>query len=333
MMCLDVCGWDTPDNFFCYMYILQAILSIIGFIVNLIICIFAFSGDRFSPHTAMTRALLWADVMSSFAYIADSISSLLQRNADIVLGPPQFEYVSISTCASNKPQLFFLQIGRQWRSVIILIMGVERYLFITYPLWFKVVRVRRLPILIFTTCYVLLSAGIAYTNALVIDPTELTHFSCEVTWAFGDNYGWCQSGMVIVAITVAFLLNYYARYVVRKDTALLHFGNNRPRLNNEKRKIRKAMWLISATLITCVIPQVLLVVLRALDQRGLQKWKLLVSQLFLLKFIANFVLMAKLSRVGPQLSFFAPRFCCSMTLRKARVDHNDSIASVSYYVN
>ncbi|CAD5226928.1 unnamed protein product [Bursaphelenchus xylophilus] len=332
MMCLDVCAWAGSDHSYCYLYIMQTTLSFVGFFFNLVICIFAFSGDRFSPHTAMFRTLMLGDLLSSLGFIIDSISALLQRNSDTLTGPPEMMFVSVSTCVANKPHLFILQTARQWTAVLVMIMGIERYLFITYPLWFKVVRVRRLPILVFTTCFVLLSSGIAYTNALFIDPGELTHFTCEVTWAFGDNYGWCQTTIVVMAISMAFVLNFYSYRVVKQDSALLHFGNNRTRMNSERRKIRKAMWIIGASVLACVFPQIIVSVLRVINHMGLQKTKMLISQLFLLKFVANFVLLAKLSRVGPGLSVFAPR-CCTMSLRKARIDHTDSIASVSYYVN
>lgn len=48
-----------------------------------------------------------------------------------------YEYISVSECGTNKPYLFILLIGRQWRSIIILITGFERFLFVIYSFWFS----------------------------------------------------------------------------------------------------------------------------------------------------------------------------------------------------
>lgn len=56
--------------------------------------------------------------------------------------PDESSLVSINECASAKPYLFLQLLGRQWPAAIVLVMGLERFLFVVYPLWFRVIRVR-----------------------------------------------------------------------------------------------------------------------------------------------------------------------------------------------
>lgn len=51
-------------------------------------------------------------------------------------------FISVSKCTSDKPYSFFILLSRQWTAMLTLVMGLERFLFVAYPLWFKVVRVR-----------------------------------------------------------------------------------------------------------------------------------------------------------------------------------------------
>lgn len=48
---------------------------------------------------------------------------------------------------------------------------------------------RKGPINVFALFFALFSTGIAYTNAMYVTPNEHTHFTCEVSWAFGQDYG------------------------------------------------------------------------------------------------------------------------------------------------
>lgn len=70
---------DDNAEFFFSIYRLQLALAIVALFVNLLICTYAFSGDAFSPHTAMFRTLLVIDVFSNLGYVLDAFAALLHR--------------------------------------------------------------------------------------------------------------------------------------------------------------------------------------------------------------------------------------------------------------
>uniref|UniRef100_A0A915DC55 G-protein coupled receptors family 1 profile domain-containing protein n=1 Tax=Ditylenchus dipsaci TaxID=166011 RepID=A0A915DC55_9BILA len=209
-------------------------------------------------------------------------------------------------------------------------MGFERFLFVTYPLWFKSIRVRRGPIIVFTLMFATMSAAVGYTNSLFVGPEEKTHFTCELTWAFGDNYGWCQSFFIIVPQVLGCLFNSYASWFVSRNCALLHFGNNRTKLSSEKRKIRKAKPILWTSTISSICPQIGLIVLRLYYRWHMQSFKLLVSQLFLGKCLANLLVYHIMAKRNRGILYQAKEWMKRRS--KRRVDPNESVTSISYYV-
>lgn len=207
---------------------------------------------------------------------------------------------------------------------------------------------RRGPIIAFTLTFVLMSASIGYTNSLFVNPQELSHSTCEVTWAFSDNYGfvgwlqltvhlpqrllrWCQCFIIIVPQLLGWVFNFYAYCVAKRSSALLHFGNNRNKMNSERRKtrwvqirrtlspptdcgwdgfvwrlssrparlraaFRKAMWLLTGMTVFGASPQIGIVVLRLMSQWQLQPLKILVGQAYIAKCCANVTLYFYMTR-------------------------------------
>ncbi|KAI6180891.1 hypothetical protein M3Y98_00770100 [Aphelenchoides besseyi] len=339
MIGLDVCRWNHTNEHFCALYSTELCLAIFAFLINFLIFVYSLSGDRFNPHTAMVRLLLFVDVVSSCGHVFESLDALLERNPDFtdIATPPEVQFIPVSSCIIYRPYLFLFLMARQFGACIVFVIGLERFLFIRYPLWFKVVRVRRLPIVIFTSFFIFLSSSIAYTNSLVVIPNEGIHFTCESTFAFGDNYGWCQSALIISSLVAAWMLNYYAHTVARQEKALAHFGNNRSRMASERRKIKKAIFILTIMLIFGALPQIAIVVLRLISRWRLQQWKLIVQQTFLLKVFANMFMVRKLAR-GSSIWRVLPRvFCCCIRPKKPSrnvvADNVESVASISKYVH
>jgi hypothetical protein len=48
-----------------------------SFIITLVIFVYAFSGDRFNPHTAMMRAFLFGDLVQSFAFVLEALTAIM----------------------------------------------------------------------------------------------------------------------------------------------------------------------------------------------------------------------------------------------------------------
>ncbi|KAI1726340.1 hypothetical protein DdX_03056 [Ditylenchus destructor] len=331
---MDILMSDGSVELFFSLYRVQLALAVISLFINVMICIYAFSGDAFSPHTAMFRTLVLIDVFSGLGYILDAFAALLHQEPmlkeQVGTEAAFHEFITVSDCSIYRPYLFLLLISRQWSSVIILIMGFERFLFVTYPLWFKSIRVRRGPIIVFTLMFATMSASVGYINSLFVAPEEMAHFSCELTWAFGDNYGFFQSFFITVPQVLGFLFNTYASWFVSRDTALLKFGNNRTKLNGERRKIRKAKCILTTTVICGCFPQVGLIVLRFVSRWQFETIKLLVSQLFLVKCVGNIFMYRIMARKGRGIIYAAKLWMKKRS--KRRVDPNESVTSISYVV-
>ncbi|KAL7078609.1 hypothetical protein ACQ4LE_002316 [Meloidogyne hapla] len=246
---------DLSTFFLAYRF--QLGIAIIALFINLIICIYSFIVvDCYNPHTSMWRTQLILDIFIAIGYILDSFSfislenSLSENNNYLISQPPQTNISSlqqlikltnntVTDCNNKKPHLFLLLVCRQWAAILVFIMGLERVLFLCYPLWFRSIRVSKGPINTFVLFFVLFSAGIAYTNVSMVCPYEPAHFTCEVTWAFGVDYGYISNGLIILFQLFGFIfLIIAAIFVHRQDWPLRRFGGNRNKVISEKRKIR-----------------------------------------------------------------------------------------------
>uniref|UniRef100_A0AC34REA7 G-protein coupled receptors family 1 profile domain-containing protein n=1 Tax=Panagrolaimus sp. JU765 TaxID=591449 RepID=A0AC34REA7_9BILA len=347
MFQIDVClSDDEISQGLCLSYKITVLIAALGIAINFLVCVYAFAATTFSPNTAIFRATLIIDVISCAGYLLDATSTLVNipgtgriqyKDGTTIQNLPnsytlskEMHMVKVNDCAVYKPFLFFILLARQWISMIMLVMGLERLLFVCYPLWFRAIRVRRTPIVLFTLCFSLLSSSIAYTNSIFINPDEDTYYSCEVTWAFGDNYGWCQSFLIVFEQFLAWGFVVYSFTIAMKRSAILRFGNQREKLIMERKRIRRAMWLISATLLFCGLPQFILFLLRFYWNWRFAIVKQYISIFFNLKCFANILLFFVL---GDHKKTFI-RLMKSLFTRKdkRRIEACDSVISVSYYV-
>uniref|UniRef100_A0A7E4V8D5 G_PROTEIN_RECEP_F1_2 domain-containing protein n=1 Tax=Panagrellus redivivus TaxID=6233 RepID=A0A7E4V8D5_PANRE len=185
--------------------------------------------------------------------------------------------------------------------MIMLIIGLERILFIVYPLWFRNIRIRRTPIVLFTLSFSFISCVIAYTNSIIVSPNEETYYSCEPTWAFGENYGWCQSAMIISFQVGGLLLSLYAMYVSFLPRSILHFGNQYEKLIIERRRVFKSILIILLTVLFNSIPQGILLMLYLKAPTQFTAIKQIVSSVTCIKCVGNLYLYLLLTRTMRKL--------------------------------
>ncbi|CAK5046561.1 unnamed protein product [Meloidogyne enterolobii] len=345
------------DTFF-VAYRVQLYIAIIALIINLIICIYSFCVfDCFNPHTTMWRTQLILDICIAIGYILDSCSfislensfSSLNNNNNLISQQQPQTTTNISSsldqlikltnntvtdCNNKKPHLFLLLACRQWAAVLVFIMGLERVLFLCYPLWFRSIRVRKSPINTFVLFFVLFSAGIAYTNVSMVCPYEPTHFTCELTWAFGIDYGYLSNGIIILSQLFGFIFLVIAAYFVhRLDWPLRRFGGNRNKVISEKRKIRKIKWLILSCLVFIAFPQFLLLLLHFKSPNGLYLIKLIVSWLFLTKMFSNIYIYILATRYGKGMFGLIKEWWKNR--KKTAINPNESMATIvaSQFIN
>ena len=67
---------DPIDPSMPVIYRFQVAMAITAMLVNGVICIYSFTSETFSPHTAMIRTLLLIDVGTNVAYIMDAVHGL-----------------------------------------------------------------------------------------------------------------------------------------------------------------------------------------------------------------------------------------------------------------
>uniref|UniRef100_A0AC35GEQ5 G-protein coupled receptors family 1 profile domain-containing protein n=1 Tax=Panagrolaimus sp. PS1159 TaxID=55785 RepID=A0AC35GEQ5_9BILA len=307
MFQIDICAaTDEISLSLCSAFKTTMVFAIFAFVINIILCTYAFSHTSYSPLTVIFRLLLVIDGIHSAGYMLDSFSVLLNLPGNsrtdfkeypgftveqtYALLSKDKHMVRIIDCAVYKPFLFFILLARQWSAMIAFVIGLERSLQIFYPLWFKTIKLKRTPIVLFTLSFNLLSCSIAYINSLFVSPLEETYYSCEVTWAFGENYGWCQSAVIIAEYLGGWILSGYAFCITQRPSALIHFGNQKEKISAERRRTRKALWLTTACLIFNGLPQGGLMLLRMRSNYNDADLKQYVASMFLAKSVANIFL-------------------------------------------
>uniref|UniRef100_A0A915DBH1 Uncharacterized protein n=1 Tax=Ditylenchus dipsaci TaxID=166011 RepID=A0A915DBH1_9BILA len=104
---------DTGAEFLFVIYRLEMALAVVSLLINLLISTYAFSGDSFSPHTAMFRTILVIDVFTDVGYILDAFSALLHQEPLLqeIDGGSHLsklqDFVAISDCSIYRPYLFY----------------------------------------------------------------------------------------------------------------------------------------------------------------------------------------------------------------------------------
>ncbi|KAL3123077.1 hypothetical protein niasHT_006105 [Heterodera trifolii] len=252
-------------------------------------------------------------------------------------GPPYTVYdiangnFTVLGCTAQRPYLFLTLIARQWAALLVLFMGLERLLFVLYPLWLRSIRMNVAPLNVFIVFFALFSTGIAYTNATYVAAFEQTHFSCEATWAFGEDYGWFFFGIVIAPQALGCLFCIIAYFMVHHEHALRKFGGNRMKLASEKRKLRKIKWLLITSSSFVAFPQMLLLFLQLIAPQEMFLIKMLISQLFLAKCFGN-ILMYNRAIASTRFGFIELLKQWWDKRRKSRVNPTEAVNSVSFLV-
>lgn len=189
------------EGLYKFAYILQLSLSSSASLINFLMAVIAFVGDsHFTPYQPIVRALIFMELLTSGVYVHDAFKSLTHP---MDAGPGGF--VSIRDCSENRSYAYLVIACRQWGAQVIMIMGLERYLFMRYPLWFKTIRLRKCPIIASTLIFTTISVSIAYVNALFVMPNDRAFLTCEPTFAFGD-YGWIHCFFTLVPIITGLVL-------------------------------------------------------------------------------------------------------------------------------
>lgn len=57
-------------------YRIELVTALGALLVNLFVIIYAYTGDRFSPHTTMLRTVLIIDILTNVGHICEAFSSL-----------------------------------------------------------------------------------------------------------------------------------------------------------------------------------------------------------------------------------------------------------------
>uniref|UniRef100_A0A914IB29 G-protein coupled receptors family 1 profile domain-containing protein n=1 Tax=Globodera rostochiensis TaxID=31243 RepID=A0A914IB29_GLORO len=333
---------DEPWPFF-LTFRIQSVFGFFSLAVNFIVAVYAFGADDcYIPHASLWRSQLVVDIMATAGFILDADSAFkfqeiklldptsssdasstmvpttnalpptafLQKQANpfkTALLPYSLDELvhnfTVFACTEQRPYLFVTLIARQWAALLVLFMGLERLLFVRYPLWIRSIRISVGPNNVFAVFFALFSAGIAYTNAIYVAAFEQTHFSCEASWAFGEDYGWFFYGIVIVPQLLGCGFCIIAYYMIHHEQALRRFGGNRQKLAGEKRKIRKIKWLLITCFAFVAVPQSLLFAFHVFAPKQLFLIKMLISQLFLAKCFGN-ILMYNRAVVSTRFGLF-----------------------------
>uniref|UniRef100_A0A183CKN9 G_PROTEIN_RECEP_F1_2 domain-containing protein n=1 Tax=Globodera pallida TaxID=36090 RepID=A0A183CKN9_GLOPA len=318
---------DEPWPFF-LTFRIQSVFGFFSLAVNFIVAVYAFGVPNcYNPHTSLWQSLLVVDIMATVGFILDADSAFkfqeskpldptlsddasstmvptnaLPPTAFVQAQPNAFKMAlpysvddlvhnfTVFACTEQRPYLFITLIARQWAALLVLFMGLERLLFVRYPLWLRSIQISVGPNNLFAVFFALFSTGIAYTNAIYVAAFEQTHFSCEASWAFGEDYGWFFYGIVILPQLLGCGFCIIAYYMIHHEQALRRFGGNRQKLGREKRNISKVKWLLITCFAFVAVPQLLLFAFHVFAPKQLVLIKMLISQLFLAKCFGNILM-------------------------------------------
>ncbi|KAL3121153.1 hypothetical protein niasHT_006058 [Heterodera trifolii] len=165
---------DGPWPFFLTFHI-QSVFGFCSLAINFVLILYAFcAGDCYNPHTSMWRSMkncpsvpfrtfhpsmvrpnlcrppppqLTTTTAAPLALDSSTVQSQAHPNP-FKAGPPYTVYdiangnFTVLGCTAQRPYLFLTLIARQWAALLVLFMGLERLLFVLYPLWLRSIRMK-----------------------------------------------------------------------------------------------------------------------------------------------------------------------------------------------
>ncbi|KAK0397867.1 hypothetical protein QR680_002310 [Steinernema hermaphroditum] len=213
-------------------FIFVIITGLLSFGLNIFIYVLYITSKQCRSRNTFFRTIVISDAFNGLSFLMAGLSRI--QVLVLIDEGHQAPSVANSDCILRLFPIVLL-IARLWPTLIFFIMGLESYLSVHYPLWFRDARIRKPPAIIFSGFFLLVALTIGYANAMFMSPYEPGFFTCDQNSTFGSNCGWWFDGFVIVANSIGLALTLRSMAVLATPTSETLFGHNTSKLQQQRR--------------------------------------------------------------------------------------------------
>ncbi|TMS37461.1 hypothetical protein L596_004387 [Steinernema carpocapsae] len=213
-------------------FIFVIVSGFLSFGLNIFIYMLYITSKQCRSRNTFFRTIVIADAFNGLSFLMAGLSRL--QALVLIEQQQQPDVIQNSDCILRLFPIVML-VSRLWPTLIFFIMGLESYLSVHYPLWFRDARIRKPPAIIFSGFFLLVALTIGYANAMFMSPMERGFFTCDQNSTFGSNCGWWFDGFVVVANSVGLALTLRSMAVLSTPTSETLFGHNVTKLQQQRR--------------------------------------------------------------------------------------------------
>uniref|UniRef100_A0A914WM96 G-protein coupled receptors family 1 profile domain-containing protein n=1 Tax=Plectus sambesii TaxID=2011161 RepID=A0A914WM96_9BILA len=203
-------------------YLLYVIIGAIAIFTNIIIVVIFSSSSLLRIKYQLLIALAIGELINGVAFVVAGVTKqglvLSMTNSTVTMWP-------VWSCATEwYPGLLIL--GAQWPSCVTLLLGLERFAAVHFPVWYKVNMNgnARFKMVVFSVMFSLVSLGVAFAQTYLFFRNDLTTFLCHITGAYGTYYAAWNYIVTVFGYLFSFVLNASAFLTAKSKSRLIKSG-------------------------------------------------------------------------------------------------------------
>uniref|UniRef100_A0A914WSX6 G-protein coupled receptors family 1 profile domain-containing protein n=1 Tax=Plectus sambesii TaxID=2011161 RepID=A0A914WSX6_9BILA len=249
---------QTPEQMYAATLLSYKLYMAIGgtaIFTNIIIVIIFSSSSQLRVKYQLLIALATGDLINGVAFVVAGVTKqrliLSMTYGTVTMWP-------VWSCATEwYPGLLLL--GAQWPACVTLLLGLERFAAVHFPIWYKVNMngTARFKMVVISVVFSLVSLGIAFAQTYIFFGKNLTVFLCTISGAYEKYYTTWNYIVTVFGHFFAFVLNASAFLTAKSKSRLIKSGL-RAEIGKEITLVRLmlSISLVSALLIS--IPNIIL---------------------------------------------------------------------------
>uniref|UniRef100_A0A914V1W6 G-protein coupled receptors family 1 profile domain-containing protein n=1 Tax=Plectus sambesii TaxID=2011161 RepID=A0A914V1W6_9BILA len=205
-------------------YVLYWVIGGIAIFTNIIIVIIFSSSSLLRVKYQLLIALAIGDLINGVAFVFSGVTKqriILSMTSKTVMMWPAW-----SCTTESYPGLLIL--GAQWPACVTLLLGLERFAAVHFPIWYKVNinGKARFKMVVFSVVFSLVSLGVAFAQSYIFFGKNYAYSLCTISGAFGKYYTTWNYIVTVFVHLFAFGLNASAFLSAYSKSRLTKSGLN-----------------------------------------------------------------------------------------------------------
>uniref|UniRef100_A0A914WVN3 G-protein coupled receptors family 1 profile domain-containing protein n=1 Tax=Plectus sambesii TaxID=2011161 RepID=A0A914WVN3_9BILA len=216
---------QTPEQMYAatlFIYKLYITIGGTAIFTNIIIVIIFSSSSLLRVKYQLLIALAIGELINGVAFVIAGV--IKQRLFLSITNSTAMMWPAWSCATEWYPGM--LIVGAQWPACVTLLLGLERFAAVHFPVWYKVNMNAnaRFKMVVISVVFALVSLGIAFAQTYLFFRNELITFVCNITAIYGTYYSTWNCIVTVFGYFFSFVLNASAFLTAKSKSRLIKSG-------------------------------------------------------------------------------------------------------------